>query len=51
MAIVASIQPVEFQGDTLNANVLMTDYGISWLDEKVPEFTTKNYALRPFAPV
>jgi hypothetical protein len=51
MATIAAIQPVESQMDTLNANFLMTAYGISWLDEQVPEFTTKSYAVRPFAPV
>lgn len=51
MATTAAIQSFASQSDTLNANFLMTAYGISWLGEKVPAFTTKSYAVLPFAPI
>jgi hypothetical protein len=38
------------QKDRLNANFLNVAYGVSWLSQKLPSFTTMNYALLPFSP-
>jgi hypothetical protein len=38
------------QSNSLNANFLNTAYGISWLGQKLPQFTTEQFALLPFAP-
>ena len=51
MATIAAIQRIESQVYTFDSNFLMTAYGISWLDEQVPEFTMKSYAVQPLAPV
>ena len=46
----ASLFPVESQTDELNANFLNIGYAVSWLNQKLPEFTTFKYAVLPFQP-
>lgn len=50
MITTAELLPIAAQTETLNTQFLNTAYGISWLDQKLPPYTTKEYALRPFAP-
>jgi hypothetical protein len=50
MITTATLMPLTSQVKALNANFLMTSYGISWLNQKVPGFTTKTHAVIPFAP-
>ncbi|KFY32827.1 hypothetical protein V495_08699 [Pseudogymnoascus sp. VKM F-4514 (FW-929)] len=51
MATTGSLIPLEEQKAALNSQFLNTAYGVSWLGQKVPPYTTKEYALQPFAPV
>jgi hypothetical protein len=51
MITTAAVMPLTSQVSSLNADFLMTAYGISWLDQKLPAFTTKSFAILPFAPV
>jgi hypothetical protein len=44
----SSLIPVDKQGNELSADFLMAGYGISWLGQQPPAFTTKEYALAPF---
>ncbi|OBT58286.1 hypothetical protein VE04_01473 [Pseudogymnoascus sp. 24MN13] len=50
MATTGSFMPLENQKVALNSQFLNTAYGVSWLDQKVPAYTTKEYALQPFSP-
>ena len=42
--------PFESQVKALNANFLNTAYGISWLDQQLPRFSTASYATLAFQP-
>lgn len=48
MGTSSSLMPLESQSSGLNANFLNTAYGISWLGQKLPPFTTSQVAFRPF---
>ncbi|KFY04786.1 hypothetical protein V491_09262 [Pseudogymnoascus sp. VKM F-3775] len=50
MATTGSFMPLENQKVALNSQFLHTAYGVSWLDQEVPPYTTKEYALQPFSP-
>lgn len=50
MATTGSFMPLKDQKVALNAQFLYTAYGISWLDQEVPPYTTMEYALQPFSP-
>lgn len=50
MATTGSLMPLENQKVVLHSQFLHTAYGVSWLDQKVPPYTTKEYALQPFSP-
>lgn len=50
MATAGSFIPLENQKVVLHSQFLNTAYGVSWLDQKVPPYTTKEYALQPFSP-
>jgi hypothetical protein len=50
MATTGSFMPLENQKVALNSQFLNTAYGVSWLGQKVPPYTTKEYALQPFSP-
>jgi hypothetical protein len=51
MRTTAELKPVEAQVGSLNANFLMTAYGIGWLGQSLPPFTTTSYAVMPFEPI
>jgi hypothetical protein len=51
MTITGSLMPLEEQTAALNSQFLNTAYGVSWLGQKPPPYTTKEYALLPFSPV
>lgn len=51
MATTGSFMPLENQKVALHSQFLNTAYGVSWLDQKVPPYTTKEYALQPFSPI
>ncbi len=40
--------PVSNQSYALTSQLFKTAYGISWLEQRTPEFTTRGYALTPF---
>ena len=46
-----ALVPLESQSARLNVNFLNTAYGISWLGQQLPRFTTADFALLPFQPV
>ncbi|KAL2059944.1 hypothetical protein VTL71DRAFT_10099, partial [Oculimacula yallundae] len=46
----AGLVPVESQTALLNVNFLNTAYGMSWLKQQLPPFTTSDFALLPFEP-
>ncbi|KAH9209381.1 hypothetical protein DL95DRAFT_477433, partial [Leptodontidium sp. 2 PMI_412] len=43
--------PFESQIKALNANFLNTAYGVSWLGQRLPDFTTSTYATLAFQPI
>jgi hypothetical protein len=43
--------PTHIQRNALNANFLNAAFAISWLGEKLPPYTTREFALQPFTPV
>src|SRR6266536_1116773 len=45
-----SLLPFEDQANALNSNFLNTAYGVSWLKQKSPQFTTHEIAVLPFQP-
>lgn len=51
MVTTAALAPLEDQVDDLSGNFLNTAYGVLWLSQKLPSFTTETYALLPFEPV
>ncbi|KFY33960.1 hypothetical protein V494_07177 [Pseudogymnoascus sp. VKM F-4513 (FW-928)] len=51
MATSGSFMPLDNQKVALNSEFLNNAYGVSWLDQKLPPYTTKQYALQPFSPV
>ncbi|CZS99632.1 uncharacterized protein RCO7_07940 [Rhynchosporium graminicola] len=51
MGTSAGLVPLASQTTLLNVNFLNTAYGISWLQQQVPQFTTPNFAMFPFQPV
>ncbi|OBT67469.1 hypothetical protein VE03_03067 [Pseudogymnoascus sp. 23342-1-I1] len=51
MATTGSLMPLENQKVALHSQFLNTAYGVSWLDQNVPPYTTKEYALQPFSPI
>ncbi|RDW62552.1 hypothetical protein BP5796_10854 [Coleophoma crateriformis] len=50
MADTGRLLSLEAQTSGLNANFLNTGYGISWLNQTLPSFTTANSAMLPFSP-
>jgi hypothetical protein len=50
MVTTGTLDSVSSQVNSLNANFLNTAYGVSWLGQKLPAFTTKEYAVSPFQP-
>lgn len=48
MAISHSIMPVSLQVKGLTTGFLRTAYGVPWLGQKLPAFTTREGALTPF---
>ncbi|KUJ06743.1 uncharacterized protein LY89DRAFT_661803 [Mollisia scopiformis] len=42
--------PLPLQDTGLNANFMNMAYGISWLDQRLPPYTTSDVALLPFQP-
>lgn len=46
-----SLMPLETQSLALTANFINIGYGISWLNQTLPPFTTHEYAALPFRPV
>ncbi|KAH7374207.1 hypothetical protein BKA64DRAFT_649216 [Cadophora sp. MPI-SDFR-AT-0126] len=51
MGTSASLISLESQSSRLNVNFLNSAYGISWLGQQLPKFTTSDFALVPFQPV
>jgi hypothetical protein len=51
MGTTASLLPLSNQTSVLNANFLNTAYGVSWLGQKLPSFSTKGYFVMPFQPI
>ncbi|KFY97127.1 hypothetical protein V498_02230 [Pseudogymnoascus sp. VKM F-4517 (FW-2822)] len=51
MATTGSFMPLENQKVSLNSQFLNTAYGVSWLEQETPPYTTKEYALQPFSPI
>ncbi|KFY83448.1 hypothetical protein V498_08068 [Pseudogymnoascus sp. VKM F-4517 (FW-2822)] len=51
MATTGSFMPLKNQKVALNSHFLNTAYGVSWLGQKLPPYTTKEYALQPFSPI
>ncbi|RDW81900.1 hypothetical protein BP6252_03012 [Coleophoma cylindrospora] len=51
MADSGRLSSLEAQTTGLNANFLNTGYGISWLNQTLPSFTTADSAMLPFSPV
>ncbi|KAI9830035.1 MAG: hypothetical protein M1819_005865 [Sarea resinae] len=47
----SKLLPVSAQSDALDGVFLTNTYGILWLDQKLPSFTTKEYVLAPFGNV
>lgn len=50
MGTTASLIPIQTQVNLLNAGFLNTAYGVSWLSQKLPAFTTAEDAVLPFQP-
>lgn len=48
MAIIGSMIAPQAQTQKLNVNFMNRAYGVAWLDQKLPPFTTKEYSLIPF---
>ncbi|TAQ88659.1 hypothetical protein B7494_g3002 [Chlorociboria aeruginascens] len=51
MGTSASLIPLEMQYSKLNANFLDTAYGIAWLNQSLPPFTTSKSVVLPFKPL
>ena len=50
MGTSTSLIPIKTQASALNANFLNIAYGISWLGQKLPPFTTSEFAIPSFRP-
>ncbi|KAH6694947.1 hypothetical protein BKA61DRAFT_531721 [Leptodontidium sp. MPI-SDFR-AT-0119] len=50
MATNATLRPLVQQSTALNANFMNLAYGIAWLGQVLPPFTTPEYAIMPFQP-
>ncbi|CAG8952905.1 hypothetical protein HYFRA_00007619 [Hymenoscyphus fraxineus] len=46
----SQLLPISKQIDALSANFLYTAYGITWLNQQLPQFTTRTHAITPFRP-
>ena len=44
----SSLLPIAMQASVLNTTFLTDGYGVLWLDEDLPSFVTREYALEPF---
>lgn len=51
MVATGSVLPIGSQAGALNANFMNTAYGVAWLDQKLPAYSTADFILRPYAPV
>jgi hypothetical protein len=51
MIATGSLLPFASQIAALDANFMNTAYGMSWLDQKLPAYSTADYTLRPYALV
>jgi hypothetical protein len=51
MTATGSVLPVDSQIAALNANFMNTAYGVAWLGQKMPAYSTAEYILRPYAPL
>jgi hypothetical protein len=45
-----SVLPIGSQTGALNANFMNTAYGVAWLDQKLPGYSTADYILLQYAP-
>ena len=50
MKISQTLMPAANQTMSLTSRFFNTAYGVSWLEQKLPPFTTTEYALLPFQP-
>ncbi|KAE9364127.1 hypothetical protein N431DRAFT_420931 [Stipitochalara longipes BDJ] len=50
MITTSQLVPIKVQSTALNANFLNTAYGISWLNQSLPTFSTPKYTVLPFRP-
>jgi hypothetical protein len=50
MTTTGQLVPLNTQTNVLNANFLNTAYGISWLNQSLPPFSTPQYTVFPFQP-
>lgn len=50
MNITPSLETPDRQASLLGTHFLTTAYGVSWLDQRMPPFTTEEFALLPFLP-
>jgi hypothetical protein len=48
---IAQLGTLEEQLDALDSSILNTAYGITWLKQPFPAFTTPTHAITPFEPV
>ncbi|CZS94144.1 uncharacterized protein RAG0_04191 [Rhynchosporium agropyri] len=46
----ATLKPLAQQFTAMNANFMNRAYGIAWLNQVLPPFTTPEYAVMPFEP-
>jgi hypothetical protein len=51
MGTSATLLQIESQTTAINANFLNLAYGISWLNQSLPAYTTNEFATLPFRPV
>lgn len=51
MTTISELLPLALQTTALNANFMNMAYGISWLDQRLPPYTTSELALLPFQPL
>ena len=51
MMITGKLIPVNLQSGALNANFLNEAYGLAWLNQSLPTFSTRQFAVLPFQPI
>lgn len=50
MISASELLPTSEQTKALSVNFLNTAYGVAWLNQKLPRFTTRTHAILPFRP-